>query len=302
MSVKRHSGNPILTAMDVPFRVNSIFNAGAVKRKQNYLLLCRVEMPNGRSSLVLARSADGHVFKVDAQPCLTPQQHGEWSKYAEWGIEDARITFIEGEGKYYILYTGYSTYFPLVLIAETADFEKYKILGPVTEPSNKDAVLLPEKINGYYWKLDRPSAENRRDIWINRSPDLLHWGNHRFVLQGEPGTWEQDKIGASTQPVKTAEGWLLLYHGVRGFGMSSLYKLGVLLLDLEMPWVVKGKSKEPILVPETVYERSGDVPNVVFSTGWIVEADGEVKIYYSGADSNICLATTSVEYLLSLCH
>jgi predicted GH43/DUF377 family glycosyl hydrolase len=300
MSIKRHNSNPILTVTDVPFRVNSIFNAGAVKKNRHYLLLCRIEMPNGRSSFVLSRSEDGYVFKVDSQPCLTPQQHGEWSKYAEWGIEDARITCLEG--KYYILYTGYSTYYPLVLLAETQDFEKYKILGPVTEPSNKDAVLFPKRINGYYWKLDRPAAENRRDIWINRSPDLLHWGNYRFVLQGEPGTWENDKIGASTQPVETNEGWLLLYHGVRGYGISSLYKLGVLLLDLEKPWVVKGKSKEPILVPETMYERSGDVPNVVFSTGWIVEDNNEVKIYYSGADSNICLATTSVEYLLSLCR
>ena len=93
----------------------------------------------------------------------------------------------------------------------------------------------------------------------------------------------------------------MLYHGVRGFGISSLYKLGVMLLDLEKPWIIKGRSKEPILSPELDYERVGDVGNVVFSNGWIVEDGGEVKIYYSGADTNISLATTSVEYLLSHC-
>ena len=299
MSVQRFEKNPVLAVRDVPFQVNSIFNAGAIKLKDKYLLLCRVEMPDGRSSLVRAVGTDGIHFKVDSRPCLTPEQHGEWSKYVQWGIEDARITALEG--KFYILYTGYSCHMPLVMLAETGDFEQYKILGPITEPSNKDAVLFSEKMNGYYWKLDRPTAENRREVWISRSPDLVHWGWYRFLLQGEPGTWENDKIGASTPPVRTKDGWLMLYHGVRGFGISSIYKLGVLLLDLEKPWKVKGKTKAPILSPETDYERLGDVPNVVFSTGWIVEDNQEIKIYYSGADTNICLATTTVEYLLSFC-
>ena len=93
----------------------------------------------------------------------------------------------------------------------------------------------------------------------------------------------------------------MLYHGVRGSGISSIYKLGVVLLDFEKPWIVKGKSKEPILSPEYDYERVGDVGNVTFTNGWIVENNGDVKIYYSGADMNICIATTSIDYLLSVC-
>jgi predicted GH43/DUF377 family glycosyl hydrolase len=73
------------------------------------------------------------------------------------------------------------------------------------------------------------------------------------------------------------------------------------LLDLEKPWLVKGKTSEPIIVPDYDFERVGDVGNVTFSNGWIVEKDGEVKIYYSGADINICIATTSIGYLLSMC-
>jgi len=300
MLVQRFEKNPIITRHDVPFQVNSIFNAGAVKIKERYLLLCRVEMPRGRSSFVRAISTDGIHFKVDSEPCLTPEQHAEWSVYVQWGIEDARITFIESN--YYILYTGYSSHMPLVMLARTTDFEKYKILGPITEPSNKDAVLFPEKINGCYWKLDRPAAENMREIWISQSPDLLHWGAYQFLMQGDSGTWENDKIGASTPPIRTKDGWLLLYHGVRGFGLNSIYRLGALLLDLDKPWIIKGKSKEPILSPEMDYERLGDVPNVIFSTGWILENNQEVKIYYAGADTNICLATTSVDYLLSICR
>ncbi|MGE5497966.1 MAG: glycoside hydrolase family 130 protein [Syntrophothermus sp.] len=300
MDIIKYSANPILTNKDVPFRVNSIFNAGAVKYKNEFLLLCRAEMPTGRSSFVLARSLDGISFKVDSGPCLTPEDHGEYYGYAEWGIEDARITEI-GK-KYYLTYTGYSKYMPLVIMAETTDFRKFKVHGPITEPSNKDCALFPEKIGGYYWKMDRPSNESANYIWVNKSPDLIHWGENRFMFGPVPGTWLADKVGGSTPPVRTKKGWLFLYHGVRTFGISSIYKIGVMLTDLKEPWRIIGKSAEPVLIPEYDYERVGDVANVVFTNGWIVDEDGLVRIYYSGADSNICLATTTLDHLLSLCR
>lgn len=298
MELCRYDHNPILIKDDVPFKVNSIFNPGAVKFNDKYLLLCRVEMPTGRSSLVTALSDDGCSFKVDSKPCLTPEDHKDHYSYVEWGIEDARVVQIDD--KFYLTYTGYSRFMPLVILAETKDFKEFEIIGPISEPSNKDCSLFPEIINGYYWKVDRPSAGHRRDIWISKSPDLLHWGGYQLLSEPFCGTWE-DKIGGSTPPIKTKDGWLMLYHGVRGFGISSLYKLGVMLLDLEKPWIVKGKSREPILAPEKDYERVGDVGNVVFSNGWIAEDNGGVKIYYSGADTNICIAETTVDYLISCC-
>ncbi|HEX2982234.1 MAG TPA: glycoside hydrolase family 130 protein, partial [Ignavibacteriales bacterium] len=253
----RYEKNPVLTKENVAFNINSIFNPGAVKFQNKYLLMCRIEMPNGRSSFVRAWSENGFDFTVEPKPCLTPEDHKEYYKYVEWGIEDTRITQIGDT--YYLTYTGYSKYMPLVILTETKDFENFEIHGPITEPSNKDCCLFPEKIDGYYWKVDRPSAETKRDIWISRSKDLLHWGGYEILTEPVPGTWENDKIGASTPPVRTKEGWLMLYHGVRGFGISTLYKLGVLLLDLEKPWIIKGRSKEPILVPDLPYERIGDV-------------------------------------------
>ena len=80
--------------------------------------------------------------------------------------------------------------------------------------------------------MDRPSAEHRRDIWISRSKDLVNWGQYQLLAEPVYGTWENDKIGGSTPPIKTSNGWLMLYHGVRGFGLSSIYKVGVMLLDL----------------------------------------------------------------------
>jgi predicted GH43/DUF377 family glycosyl hydrolase len=257
-------------------------------------------MPVGRSVFVKAESDDGVNFILNDKPVLSPGMHGVYSKYVEWGIEDTRITKIGG--KYYLTYTGYSKYDPLVILAETTDFENFLIHGPISEPSNKDCSLFPEKINGHYWKVDRPSSDNRKDVWISKSTDLIHWGGYQFLMGPIQGSWEQDKIGGSTPPIKTDKGWLMLYHGVRGFEISYIYKVGVVLMDLNEPWKVIGRSKEPILIPEHNYERTGDVPNVVFTNGWIQEENGEVKIYYSGADSNICLATTTIEELLNICE
>ena len=299
MEPVKFENNPILTKEGVPFRVNSIFNPGAIKFNNEYLLLCRVELPIGRSSFVIARSKDGKKFKVDEKPCLSPEDHGEFKDLTEWGIEDPRIVQIGN--KCLITYTGYSKYLPIVMLAETEDFKKFKILGPVTEPSNKDSALFPEKIGGYYWKMDRPSSDPYNSIWVNKSSDLIHWGGFKFLCEPIRGTWLADKIGGSTPPVRTEEGWLFLYHGVRGFGISNIYKVGVMLVDIEKPWIVKGMSREPILAPDKLHERVGDVQNVVFTNGWIVEGNGDVKIYYSGADTNICLAETDIKYLLSLC-
>lgn len=299
MEIMRYGKNPILTKDDVPFQVNSIFNPGAVKYDGNYLLLCRVEMPNGRSSFVKAVSEYGYQFNVDDKITLAPEDHKKFLEYVNWGIEDPRITLIEN--KFYLTYTGYSKNQPVVILAETSNFKEYKILGPISEPSNKDCVLFPEKINGMYYKIDRPSRSTQHDMWISKSPDLIHWGGFKLLMEPEPGTWETDKIGASTNPIKTDEGWLMLYHGVRSFGVSSIYKLGVLLLDINEPWKIIGKGKSPILSPQEDYERVGDVGNVVFSNGWIAEDDGKIKIYYSGADMNICLAETSLDDLISLC-
>lgn len=299
MEINKYDKNPIITKDNVPFRVNSIFNPGAVRFNGRYLLLCRVEMPIGRSSLVIAESRDGYNFKVSDKPTLIPEDHKEYFDYVEWGIEDSRITQI-GDA-YFLTYTGYSRHQPLVILTETTDFVNFKIHGPISEPSNKDCALFPEKIGGYYWKVDRPTAESRRDIWLSKSPDLIHWGGHRVLMQPAQGTWEQDKIGSSSNPIKTKDGWLMLYHGVRSFGIGAIYKIGVVLMDLEKPWIIKRKSKEPIISPDMDYERIGDVNNVVFSNGWILEDNGDIKIYYSGADTNICLAETNVDYLLSLC-
>jgi len=298
--VKRFEGNPLIDRDDIPFPCNTVFNAGAVRYKDEYLLLLRVETLEGRSCFVVARSKDGYNFEIEEEPVMKPSTVEPFAIYEKRGVEDPRITCFE-DGNYYVFYTAYSKYGPRVAIAETRDFKDFKRVALGSQPGNKDAVLFPKKINGEYVRFDRPHAGPTADMWISYSRDLIHWGRSKTVMEVRPGYWDSHKIGAGTVPIETDHGWLEIYHGVKGAGGGSIYRLGCALFDLEDPSKLIARSDIPILSPKEIYERTGDVPNVVFTCGAILEDDGEVKIYYGAADTNICLATSTIEDLIASC-
>ena len=120
------------------------------------------------------------------------------------------------------------------------------------------------------------------------SPDLLHWGDHRPVLRPADGSWESDKIGLGPPPLLTATGWLILYHGVRPTASGSIYRAGLALLDRDPPEGVVARSADWVLGPQAPYERVGDVGNVVFPCGWVLEDDGDtLRVYYGAADTSV---------------
>jgi predicted GH43/DUF377 family glycosyl hydrolase len=297
--VRRYKKNPIITTDMIPERCNTVFNAGAIKHNNEYILLIRVEMLENYSQLYVARSKNGYDFKVDSKPLLFPSKTGPFSQYENLGIEDPRITKIDKY--YYITYTAYSQYDPLVSLARTKNFITAEKMGPISLPSNKDCVLFPEKINGRYARLDRPMSGYKGNIWISFSDDLEYWGDYKVVLSPRWGKWDPDRIGAGAVPIKTDYGWLEIYHGVKNTSKGGIYKLGVVLLDLEKPEKVIGRSNIPILTPKTSYERIGDIGNVVFTCGVIKEDDDTIKIYYGAADSFICIAETEIKTLIELC-
>lgn len=298
--VKRFKKNPIIDREDIPFPCNTVFNAGAVKYKGEYLLLLRVETLEGWSCLVLARSSNGYDFEVEKEPVMSPAEEEPFATYEKRGVEDPRITFFENN-KYYIFYTAYSKYAPRIALAETTDFKKFKRLGLVSEPGNKDAVLFPRKIDGLFVRFDRPSSGGTADMWISYSPDLIYWGKSKVAMEIRPGFWDSDKIGAGTPPIETKQGWLEIYHGVKGTGAGKIYRLGCALFDLKDPSRLIGRSQIPIISPAEIYERTGDVPNVIFTCGAIVEDNEEVKIYYGAADTCICVATCQLQDLIESC-
>lgn len=296
--LNRYAHNPIISSGDIPFTCNTVFNGAPIKLDGEYLMLLRVEGQHGYSLFALGRSKDGYDFNIEARPVMAPATEGPMARYEVAGVEDPRVTIIEG--RIYVVYTAFSGCGPLMALATTEDFLHYERLGVISEPGNKDGMLFPRKVGGRYVRLDRPIGHGVGSIWVSFSPDLLHWGDSRIVICPRQGYWDSYRVGGSAVPIETEDGWLEIYHGTKMTSGGPIYRAGVVLLDLEDPSVVIGRSDVPILAPRTDYERIGDINNVVFASGAIVEPDGEVKVYYGAADTAICVATAPLDELIDI--
>ena len=218
-----------------------------------------------------------------------------------YGIEDCRVTEIEGI--YYLTYTMVSHVGVGVGLMETRDWKNFVRHGMILPPHNKDCALFPEKINGKYYALHRPSSPylGGNYIWIAESPDLLHWGNHQCIATTRTGKWDSARVGAGAAPIRTSVGWLEIYHGADA---QHRYCLGALLLDQNDPSRVIARSEHPIMIPSADYELTGFFGQVVFTNGHIVEGD-RIRMYYGASDEVICgaeLSITEVINTLSTLH
>ncbi|MFZ1281527.1 MAG: glycosidase [Ignavibacteriaceae bacterium] len=297
----RNKLNPILKADNWPYPINSVFNPGAtLLHDGTTLLLCRVEDRSGLSHFCAARSKNGiDGWVIDSQPTLLPDPENFPEEL--WGIEDPRITFVEELKKYVIVYTAFTRDGPGVALALTEDFISFERFGVIMPPEDKDAALLPFRIDGNWAMVHRPVSAPRAHMWISFSPDLKNWGKHVLMMDARKGAWwDANKIGLSPPPIKTSEGWLVIYHGVRQSCSGCLYRIGLALFDLKKPEVLLKRSNEWIFAPEESYEQSGDVGNVVFPCGYTIAPDGDtLNIYYGAADTSIALATASIKEMLN---
>ena len=242
------------------------------------------------SHLRLAWSEDGIHFKIERDPIMVGLGIHE-----TFGVEDARVTEIDG--RYYLTYTAVSNNGFGVGMRSTRDWKSFEHHGMVIPPANKDCALFPEKIGGFYHMLHRPTGTGlgANCIWTARSPDLEHWGDHRFLARPRAGMWDEARVGAGAAPIRTDAGWLEVYHGANH---KNRYCLGALLLDLENPGKVIARSEQPIMEPSAAYEREGFFGNVVFNNGNIVRGD-ELIVYYGAADSVSCGAKLSIRQILN---
>lgn len=243
------------------------------------------------SHLRLARSRDGVHFTVDETPAMFPE-----GPYEIFGIEDPRITQIGDE--YFVTYKMVGDNSIATGLAVTRDFREFERRGMIFCPENLDAMFFPEQIGGLYWCLHRPVPRyiGTPTMWIACSPDGVHWGGHRELLRPRSGMWDAARTGGSCVPIRTERGWLEIYHGVDETGR---YSLGAVLLDLDEPWRVVARSREPLMSPEAEYERQGFFGNVVFSCGAVDYPDGRVDIYYGASDEVTAGATASIEDILA---
>lgn len=312
----RHPINPILTRADVPniapdlIDATSVFNPGAIKFKDRYILLLRTQARSRETFIVVAESVDGVSFKVRDE--IVHFKGIEKVDGKVFHIYDPRISEIDGV--YYVMFAMDMEDGCQLGIGSTTDFKDFTFLGIASNEDIRNGVLFPEKINGKYLRMDRPNKARHSSgptsgttIWLSESDDLINWNPVSPLISGRFHYWDEF-IGSGPPPVKTRQGWLHVYHGVAGhFGSANIYQGGVMLLDLNDPSKVLGRCRHNILEPREIWELAGQVPNVCFPSGWVIEQfddegfalpESEVKIYYGAADTVVGLYQATIKELL----
>ena len=295
--VHRCESNPIMTIRELPFPCADICNAGAIRLGKEYVLLVTVQGLDGTYAIYAARSPDGFRFAVDALPILSPSSEESFRIYEDLGVLDARITPIDGE--YFVLYNALGYHGFRLGLARTSDFVSIERIDLVSEPDTKGGAMFPRKVKGKFARLERPWDGG--SIWVSYSDDLRHWGWSEAVMTPRGGHWDGSRVGTATPPTEIDQGWLILYYGAKDTSAGPLFRLGAAILDKENPSEVVGRTNVPILSPREPYERMGDLPNLVFSCGAVIEPEGVVKLYYGAANSCICLGTTTVDDIVAAC-
>jgi len=314
--MKRHPNNPILTRADVPnidpelIDATSVFNPGAIKFNDKYILLLRTQARSRETYIVVAESNDG--VKFDVRNEIVDFKGIENVEGKVFHIYDPRISKIEDT--YYVMFAMDMEDGCQLGIGSTKDFVDFEFMGIASNEDIRNGVLFPEKIDGKYFRMDRPNKARHSSgptsgttIWLSESNDLINWEPVAPLISGRFHYWDEF-IGSGPPPVKTRAGWLHVYHGVAGhFGSSNIYQGGALLLDINDPSKVLGRCRHNILEPREIWEMAGQVPNVCFPSGWVVESfddegyalpDSNVKIYYGAADTVVGLYEATIQELL----
>lgn len=222
----------------------------------------------------------------------------------QYGVEDSRITRIKGN--YLLTYVAVSLNEGVsTSLAVSKDLIHWKRKGIIFREQNKDVVIFPEKIKGKYVALHRPEgffSFSKPSIWISYSPDLIYWGREKSIIQPRPNSWEQDRIGSGAPPIKTKDGWLEIYHGVKQKGDKKIYSAGAILLDLKNPEKILARSPKdkPLFAPTKKHEKKGFISNVVFPTGAVIDLNKrDLLIYLGGADSVISVKKIKLNDVLN---
>lgn len=302
----RAKENPILVPRkEHPWESKAVFNPAAIRFRDKTHILYRAMSEDNTSTIGYAVSSDGiHIDYRADEPVYTPTESFEQKLVAggNSGAEDPRLTKIGN--KIYMCYTAFDGKNPprvALTWIKIDDFLKQKwnwakpvLISPPDE-DNKDAFVFPERVRGKYLIVHRSGGD---DIDLGFS-STLDFGEKTWIeeyrwLGPRRGWWDSKKVGAVAPPVKTKDGWVMLYHGVSDDGV---YRVGAVLLDLKNPVKIIGRTDNPILEPETNYEKSGQVSNVVFPCGNVLEGN-TLFVYYGGADQVVGVATIKIEDLI----
>ena len=293
--VWRSARNPIITREAVP-DANSIFNSAVVPFESGFAGVFRCDSTARVMQLHAGVSKDGIDWQIEPQRIHFKSEDAEIGNFV-YGY-DPRVCWLED--RYYVTWcNGYHG--PTIGVGYTYDFKTFYQMENAFLPYNRNGVLFPRKINGKFALLSRPSDTGHTpfgDIFYSESPDMEHWGHHRFVMAPGKG-WQSTKVGAGPTPIETSEGWLLFYHGVITQCNGFEYSFGAALLDLDQPWKVIYRTAPYLMGPQEMYERVGDTPNVVFPCSALVDAaTNRIAIYYGAADTVTALAFARVDQVI----
>jgi len=307
LKLQRYPGNPILIPKEGnQWEEKGTFNASVAKLGSAFHIVYRA-VSSQNVSVVGHATGDDFINFSNHGILIEPD-----SEFDKFGCEDPRVTKL-GDF-YYIFYTGLSNK-PLtpdgikLCLAKTRDFktlEKY----PVTTFNSKAMSLFPEKINGKYVAIltvstDRPPIpakialaffEKEEDIYSEEYWNRWFDRQDEFTLPLLRDPSDQVELGAA--PVKTDVGWVVIYSYIKNyFSENKVFGVEAALLDLNTPLKIIGRSQQSILTPEKDYELFGEVPNIVFPSGSLLD-DGKLWIYYGAADSVVCLAWCEKDMLV----
>jgi beta-1,4-mannooligosaccharide/beta-1,4-mannosyl-N-acetylglucosamine phosphorylase len=296
--VWRYSRNPVIGWNPIP-KAARIFNSAVLPHNGEFVGAFRADQKNGRATLFFGRSRDALQWEIGPDPIAWVDEAGapQPTSYAY----DPR--FVKIDGTYYIIWCD-DMHGASIGLGRTKDFRTFTRMPNPLMPYNRNGVLFPRKVGGKYLLLSRPSDSGHTpfgNIYISESPDLVHWGHHRFVMgNGGQGWWQGTKVGAGPIPIETREGWLLFYHGVTYTCNGFVYSFGAAILDLDDPGKVLFRTRDYLLTPEKAYETTGFVPNVAFPCAAMFDAPtGRIAIYYGAADTYTAIAFAQVDELLA---
>jgi len=318
--LRRHPDGPVLTRRDIPdippafTDVSSVFNPAALTVDGRTLLILRVQSRGRETGLVRAWSTDGTTFQVEDR--LVRVRGLEAVGSVVHHLYDPRLTRVD-DASLAVLAADTDRGCRLV-IARCDEVYDLDIVAVLPDRDVRNGVLFPERIGGNWAMLLRPNSVSLADgpssgdeIHLALSGDLVEWKASGRVMAGRPRSWDE-RIGAGPPPIKTYAGWLLLYHGVAThFGGCSIYQAGACLLDLNDPKRVLARTRRNILEPRETWEMAGQVPNVVFPSGWTVDKadaqgfandDAVVRVFYGAADTCVGVAAATISELLMACH
>jgi len=307
IKLKRAKENPIITPDPKhPWESKATFNPAALYLQGKVRLVYRAMSEDNTSVFGYATSQDGiHIDYRSPKPIYVPRESFEQKLQpgGNSGAEDPRLTQIGN--KIYMCYTAFDGKNPprVALTQITVKdflFQKWNWAKPVLisppDMDDKDAFIFPEKVRGKYMIVHRGGDDI--DVGLSSTLDFKGdtWIEEYRWIAPRKWWWDSKKVGAAAPPIKTKEGWVMLYHGV---SEDNIYRVGAVLLDLKNPIKVIGRTDNPIFEPETAYEKEGQVSNVVFPCGNVL-LDGKLFVYYGGADRVVGVAIVEMDKLLKI--